>query len=246
MVRQLSTAANTVFLDLSLDWRVLGFTAAVAITTAVLFGTAPALRATRLQPNDALKAQGRGVMGDGRLRCGPSAHRPAGRAVTCNRRGCRPAHPNVFVTRGPGPWFRQPSRLGRFGGEIPTPESTRPDALNCSVSCWRPPPQFRVCRLRRCGKYVPFGGNTWNNLIELPDGPPMPESERLTSFNMLSTGWFETYTAHQMLAGRDFTQTPTRRALRSMAIVNDGIRDAIQRRQKPRRDARASAGPRTA
>ena len=46
---------NNVFLDLSLDWRVLGFTAAVAVTTALLFGMAPALRGTRVQPNDALK-----------------------------------------------------------------------------------------------------------------------------------------------------------------------------------------------
>ena len=70
LVRQLSTSTNTVFLDLSLDWRVLGFTAGVAIATAVLFGMAPALRGTRVQPNDALKSQGRGVVGDGRLGLG--------------------------------------------------------------------------------------------------------------------------------------------------------------------------------
>ena len=70
LVRQLSTATSIVFLDLSLDWRVLGFTAAVAIATAVLFGTVPAVRGTRLQPNDALKAQGRGVVGDGPLGLG--------------------------------------------------------------------------------------------------------------------------------------------------------------------------------
>ena len=64
LVRQLSTAANPVFLDLPLDWRMLGFTAAVAVATALLFGTAPALRAARMQPNDALKAQGRGVAGE--------------------------------------------------------------------------------------------------------------------------------------------------------------------------------------
>ncbi len=46
LVRQLSTGANTVFLDLTLDWRILAFTASVAILTALLFGTAPALRGT--------------------------------------------------------------------------------------------------------------------------------------------------------------------------------------------------------
>jgi len=39
LVRQLSTSTNTVFLDLSLDWRVLGFTAAAAVGTVLLFGT---------------------------------------------------------------------------------------------------------------------------------------------------------------------------------------------------------------
>ena len=64
LVRQLSTTTNTVFLDLALDWRVLGFTALVAIATAILFGVAPALRASRVQPNEALKEQGRGVVGE--------------------------------------------------------------------------------------------------------------------------------------------------------------------------------------
>ena len=44
LVGQLSTT-GTVFLNLSLDWRVLAFTLTVAALTAVLFGTAPALRA---------------------------------------------------------------------------------------------------------------------------------------------------------------------------------------------------------
>ena len=70
LVRQLSTSNNTVFLDLGLDWRVLGFTALIAIGTALLFGTAPAFRASRVQPNDALKAQGRSVAGEPRFGIG--------------------------------------------------------------------------------------------------------------------------------------------------------------------------------
>jgi putative ABC transport system permease protein len=67
LVAELSTALNRVYLDLSLDWRVLSFAAAVAVGTAVLFGTLPALRATRVAPIDALKEQGRGTSSDGRL-----------------------------------------------------------------------------------------------------------------------------------------------------------------------------------
>src|SRR5262249_1729030 len=42
LAAQLSTRSTTVFLDLSLDWRVLLFTASAGITTALLFGVAPA------------------------------------------------------------------------------------------------------------------------------------------------------------------------------------------------------------
>ena len=66
LVAQLSTSVTRVTLDLSLDWRVLAFTVAVTAATAVLFGTAPAFRARRIAPIDALKEQGRGALGDAR------------------------------------------------------------------------------------------------------------------------------------------------------------------------------------
>jgi hypothetical protein len=34
----------------SIDWRVLAFTAAIAVLTALLFGTIPAIRASRVVP----------------------------------------------------------------------------------------------------------------------------------------------------------------------------------------------------
>ena len=59
LVTQLSAPASAMVLDPSLDWRVLAFTAAVTLFTAMLFGTAPALRAARADPIDALKGAGR-------------------------------------------------------------------------------------------------------------------------------------------------------------------------------------------
>jgi len=53
--------------DLHLDPRVLGYTGALSIVTALLFGLAPAVQAARADLNDTLKAQTRSVMG-GRLR----------------------------------------------------------------------------------------------------------------------------------------------------------------------------------
>ena len=65
IVSQLSTSATPVVLDPSLDWRVLTFTAATTVATAVLFGAAPALRATRVPPIEALKEQGRSTASEG-------------------------------------------------------------------------------------------------------------------------------------------------------------------------------------
>ncbi len=74
---------------------------------------APALRGARLQPNDALKAQGRGVIGDRPFGSGPDARRPAGRVVARARRRRGPVHPHVRVARDAGPRLRRPPDAGR-------------------------------------------------------------------------------------------------------------------------------------
>ena len=63
LVRYLSAHGNPVFLDITLNIRLLGFTAAVAVATGILFGTAPAWRATRVSLNAAMKENARGLTG---------------------------------------------------------------------------------------------------------------------------------------------------------------------------------------
>ena len=55
-----ATGENRIFLDLPLDGRVLLFTAGVALLTCLLFGLAPALQSTRVNPGPALKDVGEG------------------------------------------------------------------------------------------------------------------------------------------------------------------------------------------
>ncbi len=61
LVAFLTTEQNHMFVGLAMDWRVLGFTAAMAILTCVLFGLVPALRATRVAPASVIRSSGRGL-----------------------------------------------------------------------------------------------------------------------------------------------------------------------------------------
>ncbi len=65
LVAFLSSDANRLFMDLRSDWRVLGFTTALAVLTCLLFGLAPALRATHVAPAAAMKSGGRGTTTSG-------------------------------------------------------------------------------------------------------------------------------------------------------------------------------------
>jgi putative ABC transport system permease protein len=55
LVRAVSTAQSAVFLDLSPDTRILGFILAVTVLTALLFGSLPAVWATRVSLTSAMK-----------------------------------------------------------------------------------------------------------------------------------------------------------------------------------------------
>lgn len=65
LVRLLSTKANQIDISLSPDLQVLAFTAAIAVFTGLLFGLVPALRATGIGPNQALKENTRGAVHGG-------------------------------------------------------------------------------------------------------------------------------------------------------------------------------------
>jgi putative ABC transport system permease protein len=219
LVRQLSTVTSPVFLDLSIDWRILGFTAAAAVATAVLFGTAPAVLGTQVQPNDALKAQGRGVIGD----------RPMGPG---NLLVVVQVALSLVLLVAAGLFVRTFSSLAslNLGFDRPVlvatvvipsarikPE-TRPELFRQLLEAAAAVPGVSSAAL---SEVTPLDDSGWYNRIELPDGPPMSVSEGLTYFNMLSPGWFRTY-GTTMLAGRDFTSADTPDSPQ-VAIVNEAF-----------------------
>ena len=89
LVRYISTAKNAVFLDLSLDGRVLGFTVAIAVFTSVLFGLLPALRATRvsltlaMKGSQAIESERHGALSQPALDCGFASGALAGFVGGC-------------------------------------------------------------------------------------------------------------------------------------------------------------------
>jgi putative ABC transport system permease protein len=61
LVAALETSDNPITLPLIVDWRVLGFAALLAVATCLLFGVAPAIRATRVSASSMLRVSTRGA-----------------------------------------------------------------------------------------------------------------------------------------------------------------------------------------
>jgi putative ABC transport system permease protein len=64
LIAFLSNAQEPLFLDLSMDWRLFAFLSAAALLTCMIFGLAPALRATRTEPAAAMKTGSRSFAGN--------------------------------------------------------------------------------------------------------------------------------------------------------------------------------------
>src|SRR5262249_28255863 len=63
LVAFISTKDSRIFLDLEMDWHVLGFATALAVLTTILFELAPAFRGTQMEPAALLQSGSRGMTG---------------------------------------------------------------------------------------------------------------------------------------------------------------------------------------
>ena len=146
---------------------VLGFTARVAVATALLFGTAPALRATRVAAER--RAQGTGTRRS-------SANDASGSATcwSCCRsrcRSCSSSPPGCSCERS----RRSPARdLGFDRGRCSSPASTHSGCSSslrsrprCSSVSDAQPQRARGRAARRLSAVTPVSGSTWNNAVEI-------------------------------------------------------------------------------
>jgi putative ABC transport system permease protein len=218
LVTELSLYGSRNDLDVALDWRVMGFTAAVAIATALLFGIVPALRSTSVQPGDAIKEQGRSIVGESRLGFGSLL--VVGQVAL-----------SLVLIVAAGLFMRTFTSLNavRLGFD--------PDPLlivNVSAKRSAVPQDDRALLYERARQAVlavpnvrtaalesiaPLSNSEWNTLIGNPEGLSLPENERLVYVNAVSPDWFATY-GIALLAGRDFTAHDDRGAPR-VIVVNE-------------------------
>jgi predicted permease len=220
VVQQLSTWRTAVFLDLPLDWRVLGFTAAVAVATAVLFGTAPALRATTVEPNESLKEQGRALGGEGRRALGAPlvVAQVALSLVLIVAAGLFVRTFVTLATRDLG--F---NREGIMVVAIDAEQSKAAREQRAAVFDRVATAVAAVPGIERsaASAITPVSGMVWNDRFDFPELPNLSDRERAVNQNFVTPGWFATY-GTPIVAGRDFTERD-RAGSPPVAIVNEAF-----------------------
>ncbi len=217
LVGQFSTWRGTVFLDLALDWRVLAFTAAASTLTALLFGLAPALGATRVDPHEALKDAGRGVAG-GRgtlLRHALVVGQVALSVVLLVAAGL---FLRTFVSLSSAPLGFSPNRLLVASVNL-LPSTASPADRTALVARLREA-VARAPGVTSAGASLitPLSGSGWNTAIGDVD---VDSRDVMTWVNAVSPDWFATY-GIRLVAGRDVTGAD-RAGAPQVAVVNEAF-----------------------
>jgi putative ABC transport system permease protein len=205
LVRQLTTWESNVSLDLALDWRVLGFTAALACISAMVAGVAPVLGLKSVAAGEALRDGGRGIAGDRRFAL-------RGTLVVAQ------IAVSLMLVTAAGLFLRSFASLNQLPlGFVPEPLLVAELDLQSSDA----PIDQRVSRaerLRQAAAAVPGVGSASLSRVSLLTGggwganrvaidrSPMPVEDRSANrlwLNATTPGWFDTM-GTRIVLGRDF------------------------------------------
>ena len=241
LVRQLATSTVAVVLDLAIDWRVLGFTVAAALVTAVLLGLAPAVGLARLPERDVLKSQGRGVMGEPRT-AARNALLVAQVALSLVLVATAALFLRSFAALTSVPLGFEPERLVVVGIDVRRAETAavplpvRAERLRDAVASV---PGVASAALSYT---TPLTTRGWNGAVRGPDRAPLDARQSVAWVNLVSPGWFSTY-GMRIIRGRDIGPQDGPGGER-VTVVNE----AFVRRFLPTQQAigfRVSGGPAT-
>jgi predicted permease len=221
LVRLLSTSRSAVSLDLNVDVRMLAFTAAVAVATALLFGLAPAWLATRVPPIAAMKNGGRGTAeGHSRLSFG-KALVIVQVALSLALVACAGLMLGTFrklATMDPGFRHEQVLITGVDLRNARGPEAQRRAVFDEILRRLRRLPGVRSAS---SSDITPISGMVWNSEIAVEGFKAKNSGDSLAYFNQISDRYFETM-GTPILAGRDFEERDGPTAPR-VAIVNETL-----------------------
>ncbi len=221
LVRYISTARNTVFLDLSLDGRVLGFTAAIAALTAILFGLLPALRSTSVSLTSAMK-------GSQALELERPARLRSRRWIVASQVAL-----SLVLLVAAGLLLRSFAKLARLdiGFDRNNVLMVMADLKTAKI-----PPEQQLATYEQIESRVsalpgvvsvgrsvmtPLSGGAWNNSIHTDWSKALSGDDVLAWFNFVSPGFLGTL--HMtLLAGRNFNSGDTKTSAQ-VAIVNQTL-----------------------
>jgi putative ABC transport system permease protein len=218
LVAFISTGDSRIILDLGMDWRVLGFATALAVLTTVLFGLAPAFRATQVEPAALLQSGSRGMTG-GRKRLGLR------RVLVVSQVGL-----SVVLLMGALLFARSLRNLTTLNigfqqnGILVTsvdfrrlhlPEAGYVEYKRQLVKAVKAIPGVESAAN---AIMVPFGGETWNDDVILEGSE---QDQGVVWENFLGPGYFQTL-GTPLLAGRDFDDRDTANSPK-VAIVNQAF-----------------------
>lgn len=204
LVGFLSDASNTLAIDLRPDAWILGFTMGVTVLTSLLFGLAPAIRATRSPSKPAMKESTRGIHG-GRPRMG------LGKALVAVQVAL-----SLVLLVGAGLFAGSLRNLLRLdlGFDRENVLLVSADARQAAI-----PEERRVGvyddilqRLRAIpgvdsaasSSITAISGRAWNGLLEADGYKPANRRDPVAFFNRVSSGYFHAMRT-PILMGRDFS-----------------------------------------
>jgi putative ABC transport system permease protein len=220
LVDLIVTREGIVNVDVSLHWRVLLFTAAVTLATTLLFGIAPALRAGRLSPRDAIQQQGRGMIGAGPgavgrplvvaqvalslvLLFGAGLFLRSFARITARDLGLR-QDPVLLVYLDAQRSAAGPEQRAALFARVREATAALPGVAQAAVS-----------------SIAPVSSNAWNERCEMDGAESLAERERIAWFNAVTPGWFGTF-GIPLLAGRD-VDVRDRSGGPPVAVVNEAF-----------------------
>jgi putative ABC transport system permease protein len=221
LVQLLSSGRSPVGLDVPIDGRVLLFTTAVATLTGLLFGLAPAWRASRTSPQEAMRSNARGIT---------SGHTKfsTARALVIGQVAL-----SLILVVGAGLLLGTFRRLSNMNPGFVS-EGVMLVNTNVTNAGFGPEqiaqfPEDLMQRMRAIPGVVatsasdisPISGTSWNGFMAVPGFTPTSPKESMVYLNQVTGDYFKTM-GTRIIAGRSF-DARDRIGTQKVALINESI-----------------------